>query len=100
VSKREKRNAYMREYRAVHKAKIKAARDSRRDMIHAIKSVPCAMCGGTFPPYCMDFHHRNPNEKAFGIGQQAGVVGLDRLLEEIEKCDILCANCHRIAEHG
>ena len=99
---REEKNEYMRQYRQnpENAARIKAARDERREMIHAIKSKPCDMCGGTFPPYCMDFHHRDPATKKFGIGQHASVIGLQKLLDEIEKCDILCANCHRIAEHG
>ena len=46
-------------------------------------------------PAALQFHHRNPLEKAFSI--QKGVTQrkhLDVLLKEIEKCDVLCANCH------
>lgn len=55
--------------------------------------IPCAHCGGTFPPICMDWHHRDPTTKSrkrlFNMGKAA-------FLAEIAKCDLLCANCHRI----
>lgn len=45
----------------------------------------------------LDFHHRNPLEKSFEISTKAtGGWGIKTLLKEIEKCDVLCANCHRI----
>lgn len=98
---REEKNEYMRQYRAnPEKAeKIKAARDARRKLVDAIKSVPCEGCGGKFPPYCMDFHHIDPTTKEFNIGTNASVIGLQRLLDEIDKCAILCANCHRITRY-
>jgi hypothetical protein len=45
---------------------------------------------------CLDFHHSNPKEKEFEIsnGVRSG-YSKNRILEEIAKCDILCANCHR-----
>jgi hypothetical protein len=46
-------------------------------------------------PVVLQFHHRNPSEKDISI---SNVVSrgwsLTRLDKEIEKCDILCANCH------
>lgn len=57
-------------------------------------------CGGTFPPCVMDFHHRDPSTKAFGlsVGECASRSTTD-VMAEIAKCDLLCANCHRIVEH-
>lgn len=69
--------------------------DRRRQWINNIKNVPCIDCGGIFPPECMDFHHRDPKQKVMSIGQNIK-LGLSRLIAEIEKCDIICANCHRI----
>lgn len=52
-------------------------------------------CGQTFPMCVMDFDHRDPSLKCFGIGQyKEGSV--TKLLAEIAKCDVVCANCHRI----
>ena len=43
----------------------------------------------------LEFHHRDPNVKDSTV---TGILGRkwDRLIEEIEKCDLICANCHRI----
>ena len=45
---------------------------------------------------CLDFHHRDPSIKKGCIADMARRgFGKNTILEEIEKCDILCANCHR-----
>lgn len=59
-----------------------------------LKNHPCIDCGGKFPSECMDFDHVR--------GDKVSTVGL--LVEdmtgkreaEIAKCDLVCANCHRI----
>lgn len=51
-------------------------------------------CGNRFPPECMDFDHRPGEIKLFGIS--ASVQGWQKMLDEIVKCDLVCANCHRI----
>ena len=42
----------------------------------------------------LDFHHANPKEKEFAISD-AIRCKFENILPEMEKCDILCANCHR-----
>ena len=57
----------------------------------------CVRCGfGKGFPVCLDFHHRDPSLKAFSISVRAPDVSLEVLLIEIAKCDVLCANCHRL----
>lgn len=69
----------------------------RRALLDAEKSKPCIDCLHAFPPVVMDFDHRNPEEKLFSIS--ANFRTNERLLrEEIAKCDVVCANCHRIRE--
>ncbi len=63
--------------------------------IRKLREVPCADCGESYPPYMMDFDHRDPKTKSFEITRVAGRVTLPKLLEEIAKCDIVCSNCHR-----
>lgn len=47
-------------------------------------------------PVCLQFHHRDPLTKKFQIADKlvANYKTNKELLEEIDKCDILCANCH------
>ncbi len=56
----------------------------------------CIECGENHPA-CLQFHHRNREEKSFTIGHDLGgwrYITLKKLKEEISKCDILCGNCH------
>jgi hypothetical protein len=58
----------------------------------------CSVCGYTnelFAPF--DLHHRNPKEKD-GTPSQLFKQSFDRFKLEVDKCDLVCANCHRI-EH-
>lgn len=45
--------------------------------------------------YLLDFHHRNPAEKEGELSDFSKGYNLDKFFEELEKCDLLCANCHR-----
>ena len=59
---------------------------------------PCVRCGETHPG-CLDFHHKDPALKDFTIGRAiSNNYSLPRIRFEMEKCIVLCANCHRI-EH-
>jgi hypothetical protein len=44
----------------------------------------------------MDFDHRDPAKKASRVTSLVGRAGIQRILAEVEKCDIVCANCHRL----
>ncbi len=56
----------------------------------------CSRCPEKHPA-CLDFHHRDPSQKLFSIsnGASQNRYSEDKLLIEIEKCDIICSNCHR-----
>ena len=58
----------------------------------------CARCDES-EPACLDYHHRNPDGKSKSVSRLVvDGVSRARLSEEIDKCDVLCANCHR-TEH-
>lgn len=58
------------------------------------------LCGKQFPHYVMDLDHRDPNEKVAAVAAIINRGSWRLLLAEIEKCDIVCANCHRERTHG
>jgi len=68
------------------------------EQINNLKNVPCMDCHQTFPPICMEFDHRDPNTKLASISQLIGIVRSywEIIQQEINKCDIVCANCHRL----
>lgn len=52
-------------------------------------------------PIVLAFHHRNKSDKRKNVGLMCHTgSSVTRLLEEIAKCDVLCANCHRIEHNG
>lgn len=68
--------------------------DSKINAINTLKhAIGCKKCGEK-RYYMLDFHHRNPNEKELVISD-CSRRSLHSLLEELKKCDVLCANCHR-----
>ncbi|KKS42830.1 MAG: hypothetical protein UV37_C0016G0005 [Candidatus Collierbacteria bacterium GW2011_GWA1_42_60] len=73
-------------------------RKDQREFVSALKNLPCADCGRKYPPYVMDFDHRDKNYKHGNIGTLVSQAYFtkERLLKEIQKCDLVCSNCHRI----
>lgn len=75
--------------------------ERKRTILAAMRQSACSRCG--FEPQTdaelsvLDFHHVDPADKAFEISPSS-TRSLDSLIEEARKCQILCANCHRI-EH-
>lgn len=66
-----------------------------RAYVRDVKSQsPCKDCGERYPYYVMQFDHVR-GEKKFNL-YKAGhdVTALSTIQEEIEKCDVVCANCH------
>ena len=74
------------------------AYNERREMVLKAKSRPCADCGIQYPYYVMDFDHRDGASKRFSLHSVHSVTKR-AILSEIEKCDIVCANCHRERTH-
>lgn len=93
-AKREAYLKYQKNYQATWGRKHRAERFVWLD---EVKNSPCLDCGQKFPPECMDFDHRVPATKLFDVS--LGVVSgrsVESVKEEIAKCDLICANCHRI----
>ena len=71
-------------------------RDEIRQLIQQFKSCGCAICGEK-DVCCLDFHHLH--DKEFDISNATN-VSKERLYTELEKCIVLCANCHRKLHAG
>ena len=70
-------------------------RQSLRELTDELKKQPCADCHHTFPPECMDFDHEGSKRDNVATMVSHG-TGRAAILAEIAKCDVVCANCHRI----
>jgi hypothetical protein len=99
---REKQREAVRRYydrnRDVYRAKNDRKRARLRQLVIEAKAVPCMDCGQVFPAYVMDFDHREGKESEISVLVNA--LSLGRLVTEMAKCDVVCANCHRVRTYG
>ena len=58
------------------------------------KGGECKICGYKKYFGALEFHHRNPDTKTYSW-EKMRLLSTDKLLLELDKCDLLCANCHR-----
>ena len=84
----------------------KKRREKYANYILTKKQVPCLDCGNSFPEYCMDFHHIDEESKDILLKTDRSSMvnnmkkwGKKKIDEELSKCVVLCANCHRIRHH-
>lgn len=63
-------------------------------LVEETKNRPCMDCGRSFSPECMDFDHVR-GEKKYTIAAMVRWVSMEALQDEIAKCDVVCACCHR-----
>lgn len=72
------------------------SKEKRRGWIDELKSKPCTDCGCTFDPVCMDFDHIG-TDKTLNVSQMVARNFAKGIIEqEIAKCELVCANCHRL----
>lgn len=71
-------------------------RESVLKVVVELKSHPCTDCGNKFPPICMDFDHISRNKVANVSRMVRQGSSLETVLAEIAKCELVCANCHRV----
>ena len=58
-------------------------------------TLKCAECGEDHS-YCLEFHHLDPSEKEITVTKAIQQRwSWDRIMREVDKCVVLCANCHR-----
>jgi len=66
-------------------------------LMNLFKSTePCTDCKKLYPPACMEWDHCRGSKKKWNIGKLIGSGNYNLLLKEIEKCELVCANCHNI----
>lgn len=71
-----------------------------KEYVFALKeSTPCADCGINYPSYVMDFDHLGDKEYQISNMIHAG-YDIPSVQKEIDKCEIVCSNCHRIRTHN
>ena len=72
------------------------------EYVISLKQKPCMDCGIKYPHYVMDFDHRDRLSKLTNINRMINLhsYSKSKILEEVGKCDLVCANCHRIRTYN
>lgn len=77
------------------KAQAKLAKEKLILEVNELKqNTPCSDCGVNYPYYIMDFDHVR-GEKLGNVADLIRVKGRNKVFEEIDKCELVCSNCHR-----
>jgi formate-dependent nitrite reductase cytochrome c552 subunit len=79
-----------------------AAVSRRRTKLRAVERFGgvCHGCDNSFPPQLFEFHHWSAREKSFGIATKGIARSWEKIVAELDKCVMLCANCHREVHAG
>ncbi len=98
-------NAYMRQYlsgRTSHKTLVKKSKQEKRDFVSNLKlKLGCSKCGYKKCARALHFHHLDKATKSFEISWATFKgISIQKLNEEIAKCQLLCSNCHAEEEDG
>ena len=76
-------------------AAVQRRRKLIRQMAIEYKGGRCQICGYDRCPDALEFHHQDPSQKNFGISVKGYARSWIKVRQEIEKCILICANCHR-----
>lgn len=91
---------YQRNWRKLNPEKIcrygKRIREKNKQILHKLKINGCAICGYNKCDMALEFHHANPKNKKYNVNKDT--IFKKGLIDELNKCILLCANCHREIE--
>lgn len=79
---------------------LKNRRHRIKEELIRYKGGKCEICGYSRCQSALEFHHRDPKEKDFGIATNSSYKNMGLLKKEIDKCILVCANCHREIHSG
>jgi 5-methylcytosine-specific restriction endonuclease McrA len=89
----QKNKVYLDSYR--HKRYIKSIPIYQKIMTE-LKINGCAICGYNESTFALEFHHTNPKSKKFNLATLSGLSRSESsIVDELNKCILLCSNCHK-----
>ncbi len=88
--------------RAKRQAKVRDDRLAQAAWLDSLKEgKSCADCGRTYPPYVMEWDHLPGSVKTLVMADvRRAAFSKGRILAELKKCELVCANCHRERTFG
>lgn len=74
---------------------VSKRRQKLKEMAVEYKGGKCCVCGYSKYVGALEFHHKDPDQKDFGISSSGTTRSWDKIKIELDKCICVCANCHR-----
>ena len=74
---------------------VSKRRKKLREMAVQYGGGKCVLCGYDRCSDALEFHHKDSSQKEFGVSQEGLTRSWERVKNEIDKCVLICANCHR-----
>lgn len=74
---------------------VQKRRDKIKQILVEYKGGQCEICGYDKCIQALEFHHIDPTQKDFGIGTKGYTRSIEENKKEVDKCILVCANCHR-----
>lgn len=74
---------------------VQKRRERVKQMAVEYKGGECEVCGYNKCIAALDFHHLDPSKKDFGIGEKGFTRSWEKIKKELDKCILVCSNCHR-----
>lgn len=101
IKRRECHRRYYLRNKELYKNKNIRRKNELIDFVVSLKKKPCMDCGKKYPHYVMDFDHRDGKTKLSTVNRMVHIHmnSKRKISEEIAKCDLVCANCHRTRTH-
>jgi hypothetical protein len=90
--------SYHKNYDRERKYRYDKSRENAQKLKEYKESLPCKDCDRFYPSYVMDFDHTS-DDKENNVGSLIKSTWA-RILREIEKCELVCSNCHRVRTHN
>ena len=79
---------------------VRKRRKKIREMAKEYKGGKCVLCGYSKYLGALDFHHLDPSKKGFEISTRGLTRSWEKIKMELDKCILVCANCHRELHAG
>ena len=79
---------------------VKKRRHNTKELLIAYKGGKCEVCGYDRCIDALEFHHTDPLSKDFGISEKGYTRSFKANKKEVDKCILVCANCHREIHNG
>lgn len=92
---RERSRSYQRSHKDKVRGRLTGLTGEKQAYVDKVKDAPCADCHNRFPVECMDLDHVRGKKRADVSAMIHRAYSIQSVVEEVKKCEVVCANCHR-----